>query len=65
MEVYTSQIFVTGILYNFGNDTINYRMYFSSIGIEIGDGNIIKVWLGYWKVLVMGIIEHYSMSLQL
>ena len=37
-------VFVTGILHTFGNNISNRRMSGSSIGIGIGDGNIIWVW---------------------
>ena len=35
------EVFITGILHNFGNDKINCRI------IGIGNGNFIWVWLGY------------------
>ena len=39
------EVFVTGTLHIFGNNNINRRMFCSSIGIEIGNGNVI--WVGY------------------
>ena len=41
------QVFVTGILHTFGNDNINCRMCFSSIGIGLVT-DFIWVWIGYW-----------------
>ena len=41
------------------NNTNRSKCY-SSIVIEIGDGNIIWVWLGYWRVLVMGILFTFA-----
>ena len=35
------EVFVTENLNIFGNDNINHRMFFSSIGIGIGNGNVI------------------------
>ena len=41
--VWIMEVFVMGILHNFGKDN-NCRMCRSSIGIGIGNGNIILVW---------------------
>ena len=58
------EVFVTGILFNFGNDNINCRMCFSSIGIVIGNGNIVWVCLGYWKVLVTGMLYGFAIIIE-
>ena len=43
------ELFVTGILHNFGNDNINCLMSYSSIRIRIGDGNVIWDIVGILK----------------
>ena len=43
------EVFVTGTLHCFGNDNSDRRMYCSSIGIVIGNGNIIMFWFGQWR----------------
>ena len=53
-----------GNLHIFGNDNINRHMCCSSIGISIGNENIIWGWLRYCKVLVIGLLCGFAIILE-
>ena len=54
------EVFVTGILHSFGNDNSKRRMSCSCIGMGLVMGMLYMFWLGYWKVLVMGILFTFA-----
>ena len=54
------EVFVTGISHTFVNHKINCSICCSCIGICIGDGNSIWIWLGYLNVLVTGMLYDFS-----